>query len=211
MALFDVNHFVITSPGIAGLELRDDFPLDFSGLNMPANIKPSTVLEDDGATASRALINGEWLMPKTVAGVTKMTRAGVTLSSGLDNLTAGDEYDQKFPIFAERGRIDIQTMKDRVPVIFQGAYEFDTKVIDTVSGHVTWSAIAVGTRLVVALGGCAGDTYAKYSVLSPQGGVPYSASHAGKGMVVGVVTKIYNSTTGYVRVHAKAGGLGLYF
>lgn len=206
MAIYDVNHFVIVSPSIQALELRDDFQVDFAASGMPANIKPNTVLEDDTTTASRALVNGEWMkVTQSATGAAlKITRGGITAVADLDGLSVGDEPTLKYALFAERGRFDVQTLANKVPVIWQGAYEVDTKVAAFTGDNCIATSTAIGTRLVSCTSVIAGDTYAGYSTL----GVRHAV---GKGNVIGVITKMYNSTTGYVRIRVQAGGFGLYY
>jgi len=213
MAISKVNFQLVTP--MLPLIIRD-YDVDFAGTNMPANILPNTVLEDDGATAAKALLDGEWM--KLSAGG-KITRAGVsaTKSAAYGGLL--------FPLYAEKGRTDIQALS-KVPVIFGGTFEADT----TIALTGDQGNFAIGDRLVVIQGLCEAAGYAKYSVLAigtsqvlaTSGTIPMAvyepdllADTTGSlvtsvraGMTVGYVTRAWNATSG-LRVYCRAGGFGV--
>lgn len=68
------------------------------------------------------LVDGEWM---TFDASSKLVRATDVTSLG----NAASKL--AFPLFAERGRYDVQAMAERkMPVLFLGQYEFETRIFD---------------------------------------------------------------------------------
>ncbi len=90
-----------------------------------------------------ALVDGEWMIINTAY---QLVRAS-TISS------VGDEATQhSYPLWAERGRSDVLSMSSpKMPVIFMGPYECDTRIFDAVVAVGSGAAITtVGQALKVA-------------------------------------------------------------
>jgi hypothetical protein len=71
-----------------------------------------------------ASVDGEWY---TIDTNYKAVRAALITG------TVGTTYAsvRSFPVFAEKGRYDIQAMsRSGVPLLFRGDYEFDTRIFD---------------------------------------------------------------------------------
>ncbi len=133
---FKKVNFQLVTPYI-DLDVRD-FEVDFAGVNMPVDILPGTVLEDDAATATHALVDGEWMMLSALGK--KITRA-----------IAGTEAEWVtapcFPLYAERGRTELLAL-NKAPVIWRGSFEADTHMI--VNGDQDYiDTFLLGARLAV--------------------------------------------------------------
>lgn len=129
---------------------RRDFPLSDSTLSNPLN--------------AVALVDGEWMTLDNTAGPSfgKLVRAA-------DVTTPGDPATKvSFPLFAERGRYDVQAIADRkMPVLFLGQYEFNTRIFDATAvvgagaaitamlQPVKVATITIGSRNYVGLVGSA--------------------------------------------------------
>lgn len=92
---------------------RRDFPLANPNLADPSN--------------AACLVDGEWMTLDNTGGTTfgKLVRA--------TDVTNDDEVATtvSFPLFVERGRYDIMAMAERkMPVLFLGQYEFETRIFD---------------------------------------------------------------------------------
>lgn len=73
-------------------------------------------------TSATALYDGEWM---TINSSYQAARAAAIGAPGTLATT------RTFPVFAERGRYDVQAMSERkVPLLFLGDYEFDTRIFD---------------------------------------------------------------------------------
>jgi hypothetical protein len=86
-----------------------------------------------------ALTDGEWVtFSSATATINKVVRASsiTTLSDPATTIS--------FPVFAERGRYDVQSI-GKVPIIFMGQYEFDTRIFDATT--VVASGAAMSTLL----------------------------------------------------------------
>jgi len=107
------------------------------------------------------LIDGEWV---TLDSSYKAIRAATIGSVG--NLATL----RSFPLFAERGRYDVRAMADvKMPVLYMGPYEFDTRIFDasvalgsgaaitTVLQPLKVATVTIGTRNVVGLVGHGGS------------------------------------------------------
>lgn len=148
---------------------RRDFPLSDPTLADPYN--------------AVCLVDGEWVT-LTTAG--KIVRAA-------DVTTPGASATQVcFPLFAERGRYDVRALSEtKMPVLFMGQYEFDTRIFDAAAtvgagGAAITSAlqpvkvatITLGSRNYVGLVG---------------------SSYADTDSVVGYVTRLPGSNGGKLR------------
>lgn len=97
------------------------------------------------------LVDGEWM---TLDNNGKLVR-------GSNVAVAADPATKLcFPLFAERGRYDVQAMAERkMPILFLGQYEFETRIYDAAanSGGGTNPAIASVLQplrvATIALGG----------------------------------------------------------
>jgi len=98
---------------------RRDFPLADPTLAQPLN--------------AAALVDGEWL---TLNSSYQLLRASVLASADDPALLIS------FPLFAERGRYDVQGIAGtKMPVLFRGDYEFDTRVFDAAAAVGSGAAI----------------------------------------------------------------------
>lgn len=96
--------------------LRRDFPLVDPTLADPLN--------------AVSLVDGEWL---TITSAYKIERACSTITEVYtDNQLATTVATKlSFPLFAERGRTDTRAQSAvKMPVLFAGHYEFDTRIFD---------------------------------------------------------------------------------
>lgn len=138
---------------------------------------------------SVALVDGEWM---TLDSTGKLVRATDLTTEG-----NGVTTPLAFPLFAERGRTDIQALAERrMPVLFMGPYEFDTRI---------FKATAINTGSVGAT-----QSIAITSILQPLkivtvelGGRKYSglggADAAGNDPIVGYVTRLPSANGGKLR------------
>lgn len=129
--------------------VRRDFPLADPTLADPTN--------------AFALVDGEWM---TLDNVAKLKRA-------TDVTTVGAAAAQlAFPLWAERGRYDVQAMSEKkMPILFMGQYEFDTRIYSAAagiggSGNAAINAVMQPLRVItITLGnrnysGLVGSTFA---------------------------------------------------
>jgi hypothetical protein len=88
-------------------------------------------------TNAVALVDGEWMV---INGTYKAVRASAIGSVGDPATQTG------YVLFAERGRYDVQAMAQRkMPLIFMGDYEADTRIFD--------ASVAIGSGAVIATAG----------------------------------------------------------
>lgn len=143
-------------------------------------------------TSANPLVDGEWVT----------TNASNQAVRAADIALAGNEATQwSFPVWSEKGRSDVQAMYDKkVPVIYLGSYEFDTRIYDAAAdvgsgGAITsnglWSPLKVAAVTI--------------------GGVIYSGlvGHAGfgdDGIIVGRVSRL-PATNGTKLRFISTGGL----
>lgn len=126
---------------------RRDFPLADPTLADPTNATTGTV-------------DGEWM---TINTSYQLVRAASIVAAG------NAATVRSFPLWAEKGRYDIQAMSGRkAPVIFLGAYEFDTRIFDatlvvgggaaitTVLQPLKVASIQIGARFYCGLVGHGG-------------------------------------------------------
>ena len=102
---------------------RRDFPLADPTLAQPSN--------------AVALVDGEWMKLDSSAKLIRATAIG----------TVGDPATTiTWPLFAERGRYDVQAMSQhKMPILFMGQYEFNTRIFD--ASVVVGSGLAITTML----------------------------------------------------------------
>lgn len=146
-----------------------DFPLVDPDLANPFN--------------AACLVDGEWM---AVNSDYKLVRASdIATPAAAATLLS-------YPLWAERGRYDVQAMGERkMPVIYlNGAWEFDTRIFDATSMthncRVAVATITIGSR--------------NYS------GLVYNGTIAapGAGITVGFVTRLPNSNGGKLRIRGGA-------
>lgn len=84
-----------------------------------------------------ALVDGEWLV---IDSTYKLVRS-TTIAS------VGNEATQRsYPLFAERGRSDVRGLaQTKMPILFMGDYEFDTRIFN--------AAVAVGSGAAITVVG----------------------------------------------------------
>ncbi len=89
-----------------------------------------------------ALVDGEWMV---IDSAYKMLRAADIATLGTAG-AGGRATLRSFPLFAEKGRSDVQAMAQRkMPIIFRGEYEFDTRIY-----HAT-DVVASGAAITTVL------------------------------------------------------------
>lgn len=123
---------------------RRDFALADTTLADPLNTTTGTV-------------DGEWM---TLDSSYKLIRAASIAGAG------NQATIRSFPLWAERGRYDVQAIASRkMPIIFLGQYEFDTRIFDaaavvngglaitTVLQPLKVASITIGTRNYTGLVG----------------------------------------------------------
>ncbi len=152
-----------------------DFPLADATLAQPLN--------------AVALVDGEWM---TLNSSYKLVRAADVATLGTAG-AGGRASVLSFPLFAERGRYDVQAVAGtKMPIIFRGEWEFDTRIFDAAA--VVGSGAAITTALqpvkaaTIALGG------RNYCGLVGHGGSADTAP------VVGYVTRLPAANGGKLRL-----------
>ncbi len=107
---------------------RRDFPLSDPTLSNPLN--------------SVALVDGEWM---TLNSSYQIIRASDVTSPGAYQPAGAAFPPRSFPLFAERGRYDVQSLSSpKMPILWRGDYEFDTRIFDAsavVHGGAAISAV----------------------------------------------------------------------
>ena len=153
---------------------RRDFPLADPTLAQPLN--------------ALALVDGEWM---TLNASYKLVRAADVTVLGTAG-SGGIATARAFPLFAERGRYDTQAISGtKMPVLYRGDYEFDTRIFDASavcgSGAAITAAMQPLKAATIVLGG------RNYTGLVGHGG----ASDASP--VLGYVTRLPASNGGKLR------------
>jgi len=162
---------------------RRDFPLADPTLAQPLN--------------ASALVDGEWM---TLNAASKLVRAtniattGAVLPAGVTTPTG-----ILVPLFAERGRYDVQALSQtKMPVLWCGDYEFDTRIFDAAAVVSGGAAISyVGQPLKVATITFGGRSFSGLVGAGPLGGADVAP-------IVGYVTRLPASNGGQLRF--KSGG-----
>jgi hypothetical protein len=155
-----------------------DFPLADPTLAQPLN--------------AAALVDGEWM---TISDAYKLVRGAAIGVLGSGGAT-GVATKLCFPLFAERGRYDVQAIAGtKMPVIFRGEWEFDTRIFDlsmTATGsHAGAPITAVMQPLKVATIALGGRNYC---------GVVGHGGAADTDLVVGYVTRLPTNNGGKLRM-----------
>jgi len=138
-----------------------------------------------------ALVDGEWM---TTDASDKAIRASAVATPG------NPATVMSFPLFAERGRTDVQAMAERkVPLIIMGDWEADTRIFDAtvvVGGGAAittqWQPVKVAT---ITLGA------RNYSGLVGHGGAADTAP------IAGYVTRLPAANGGKLRIMGGKGRL----
>jgi len=153
---------------------RTDFPLADPTLADPLN--------------ALALVDGEWL---SLDASSKLVRAAAVATPG------NEAASVSWPLWAERGRTDVQAMADRkVPLLWMGQWEFNTRIFDAAA--VVGSGAAITTMLqglkavTITLGS------RNYVGLVGHGGSGDSS------IIVGYVTKLPAANGGKLRLRGGA-------
>lgn len=101
-----------------------------------------------------ALVDGEWM---TLNSSYQIVRAADVTTLGTAG-AGGRATVKSFPLWAERGRYDIRAMAEtKMPVLFRGDYEFDTRIFDAAA--VVGGGLAITTVMqplkvaTIAIGG----------------------------------------------------------
>lgn len=88
------------------------------------------------------LIDGEWMTLNTsyqIVRAADVTTLGTAGAGGRATL-------KSFPLWAERGRYDVRAIADvKMPILFMGNYEFDTRIFDATA--VVSGGLAITTIL----------------------------------------------------------------
>jgi hypothetical protein len=89
-----------------------------------------------------ALVDGEWM---TLNSSYQIVRATDITSVGAYQPAGAAFPPRSFPLFAERGRYDVQALSSpKMPVLWRGDYEFDTRIFDA-------SAVVHGGAAITAV------------------------------------------------------------
>lgn len=159
--------------------VRRDFPL-----------ADKTLANPDSATA---LVDGEWM---TLDSSYKLIRPMSVAAAGNQPASAGTLL---FPLWAERGRYDIQASADRkAPLIWGGSWEFETRIFDPAA--TVGDGVAI-TALWQPLKAASVDIGGKIvSGLVGHGGVGTDAA-----LIVAYVSRLHTANGGWLRIR---GGFG---
>lgn len=127
---------------------RRDFPLAVPALADPLN--------------AAALVDGEWMTLNSSYQIVRATDITVAAGGG----ATGRASVLCFPLWAERGRYDVRAMSGtKMPILFRGDYEFDTRIFDatvvatgglaitTVMQPLSVATITIGSRAYTGLVG----------------------------------------------------------
>lgn len=147
---------------------RRDFPLADLTLATPSN--------------AVALVDGEWMKLDSAAKLVRATTVG----------SVGDPATTiSWPLFAERGRYDIQAMSQRkMPILFMGQYEFNTRIFDA---SVTVGSGAPITTMLQPL------KVATVTIGSRNYTGLVGAAYADNAAIVGYVTRLPANNGGQLR------------
>lgn len=112
-----------------------------------------------------ALVDGEWMVLDSNYNIVRAAAIATLGTAG----AGGRATLKAFPLFAERGRYDVRAQATpKMPVIFQGDWEFDTRIfnatdvvasgaaITTVLQPVKVATVAIGSRNYCGLVGHGG-------------------------------------------------------
>lgn len=161
------------SPVTSILEVnRRDFPLADPTLANPMN--------------SIALVDGEWV---TINTSYQIVRATSDVAAPVPNAASV----RSFPVWAERGRTDVQAMSARkVPILWGGFYEIDTRIFDAAAVVHSGAAMTfIMQPLKVAT--------VTFSSRSFTGLVGHGGVGSDTDPIVGYITKLPSSNGGQLR------------
>lgn len=140
-----------------------------------------------------ALVDGEWMTLDNTAGASfgKLVRATNVA------VVANPASVVSFPLFAERGRYDVQAMAERkMPVLFLGQYEFDTRIYDgTAVVGADGAAIATllqPVKVATIVANLAGAGIRNFTGL-------VGSSYADNSPIVGYTTRLPGANSGKLR------------
>jgi len=157
---------------------RRDFPVADKTLTDPSN--------------AVVLVDGEWMTLTT----------GYKLARATNVAAAGDPAAAKlcWPLWAERGRFDVQAMADRkTPILWMGQWEFESLIFDAAAVVGAGAAISALLQPVKVATITIGSR--NYSGLVGHGGVGVDSAR-----IVGYVTKLHTDNGGFLRI--RGGGAG---
>jgi len=149
---------------------RRDFPLADPTLANPLN--------------ALALVDGEWM---------SLNSAGKLVRAADVNTVGSAASTLSFPLFAERGRYDVQALAERkMPVLFLGQYEFDTRIFSAAaniggSGNAAISSILQPVKVMTFSAG--GRNYVGL----------VGSSYSDNAIIVGYVTRLPSANGGKLR------------
>ena len=116
-------------------------------------------------TNSVCLVDGEWMTLDASSKLVRGAAIGTLATAG----AGGRAAVRTFPLFAERGRYDVRAMAEKkMPVLWRGDFEFDTRVFDaaavagggaaitTMLQGLKVGTVAIGTRSFCGLVGHGG-------------------------------------------------------
>ena len=151
---------------------RRDFPLADKTLCNPLN--------------SIVLVDGEWCTINTSYQLVRATSDVAAPAGGYATV-------RSFPVFAERGRYDVQSMSlNKVPILWGGFYEFDTRIFDAAA--VVHGGAAMTTILQPLKVATVTFSSRSFSGLVGHGGVGSDTDP-----IVGYITKLPTSNGGQLR------------
>lgn len=135
-----------------------------------------------------SLVDGEWMTLNSSYQLVRAAAIGTLATAG----AGGRAAVKSFPLWAERGRYDVRAQaQTKMPLIFRGDFEFDTRIFDAAAAAGSGAAITtvmqplkVGT---IAIGS------RNYCGLVGHGGA------ADTDPVVGYVTRLPASNGGKLR------------
>ncbi len=164
---------------------RRDFPVADATLVNPLN--------------ATCLIDGEWLIINTAGQCLRASAIG-SPGAGARN---GAKPVRAFPCFAERGRSDVMSMsQNKVPLLFMGQYEFDTRIFDATAAVLGGAAISyVGQPLKVATITMSGRNFSGLVGAGDIGGADVEP-------IVGYVTRLPANNGGQLRFMSGWGSRG---
>jgi hypothetical protein len=158
---------------------RRDFPLAVPTLADPLN--------------AIALVDGEWMV---IDSSYKIARAADIATLGTAG-AGGRATTMAWPLWAERGRTDVLSLSQRkMPVLFLGQYEFDTRVFDATA------VVASGAAITTVLQPLKVATLASALITGSSRNFVGLVGHGGTGdaaPVAGYVTRLPASNGGKLR------------
>jgi hypothetical protein len=109
---------------------RRDFPLADPTLAQPLN--------------AVCLVDGEWL---TLNASYQVIRASDITTPGANAPVGAAFPPRSFPVFAERGRYDVQALSSpKMPILWRGDYEFDTRIFNAAAVYNGGAAITAAMQ-----------------------------------------------------------------